>query len=448
MPLPLVATLLLLAQGSPSPLAAAPVVSTRHLLVGGHNRSYELQVPPPGAGEERRRDGARLPVIMSFHGDGGTAPSQAADDHFRDVAGGWALVVHGQGIGTEQESGKNHPTWNGGGSSMQSLGPTGRRIAPDGETCQQNITKGTLMASCAKQIGPGASGDPCWWSNCHDDVAYVVAILDQLEQEFAIDVARVFGSGDSNGAMFLYQLIADPRTGDRLAAIAPVAGLPHNGFLFAPTNPKLRYLNVWGERDTYIPALCSTTPATSEKSGPGCCGWFYSCIGNTTRMFAALHNFAQPAQPRSLSAPLAGGAASCRGFSKTGATVATALVVDCSWDGPHGWPRISGGGGGGDDGAAAATPTVGSRTGRPITPRTRGSRWPAEMIVDFFVQGQAPPPPPPSPTPRCPDCGGHTCDGWIAMDPEKYACAELKRDWGCKCHGCKSCPNVTHAPAL
>lgn len=47
--------------------------------------------------------------------------------------------------------------------------------------------------------------------------------------------------------MLLYQLIADPRTGGRLAAIAPVAGLPHNGFLFAPANPNLRYLNVWGQ---------------------------------------------------------------------------------------------------------------------------------------------------------------------------------------------------------
>ena len=119
------------------------------------------------------RRNVRLPVILSFHGDGGSAAEQASDDHFRDVAGGWALVVHGQGIGTEQASGKAHPTWNGGGSSMQSLGPHGHRIAPDGETCQQNITKGTLMASCAKQLAPGARGDPCWWSNCYDDVAYV-----------------------------------------------------------------------------------------------------------------------------------------------------------------------------------------------------------------------------------------------------------------------------------
>ena len=91
--------------------AAPPTVSTRHIAVGGYNRSFELQEPgTPGGG--------RLAVILSFHGDGGSAGGQAADDHFRDVAGELALVVHGQGIGTEQATGKHHPTWNGGGASM------------------------------------------------------------------------------------------------------------------------------------------------------------------------------------------------------------------------------------------------------------------------------------------------------------------------------------------
>ena len=414
---------------------AGGVLSTRHLLVGGYNRSFELQVP--------RNSTGKLPVILSFHGDGGYAASQAADDHFRDVAGAFAIVVHGQGIGTEQHSGKPHPTWNGGGSSMQSVGPSPRRIAPDGETCQQNITKGTLMVSCAKEIG-AVQGDPCWWSNCLDDVAYVVAILDLLEAEYSVDTSKIFASGDSSkfglgcavaatltgrsllrtdGAMFLYQLIADPRTGNRLAAVAPVAGLPHNGFLFPPTNPRLRYLNIWGEQDTYIPAECPQGDH-KLKSGPGCCGWYYSCIDNTTRLFASLQGF--PPGPRALAAPLAAGAAQCRGYSKLGAEVSTAQVVDCSWRGPHGWPRLS----------RAEDARSGSATA--------GARWPAQMILDFFLAGEAPPPPPPPPAAACPDCGGKNCDGWIASDPEKYSCAELKRDWSCDCRGCKSCPNATH----
>lgn len=203
-------------------------VTTRYVLVGRHNRSYELQTPRSSISSGSSKSHAALPVILSFHGDGGTAAAQAADDHYRDVAGAVAIVVHGQGIGIEQKSGRSHPTWNGGGSSMQSIGPSPHRIAPDGETCEQNITKGTLMVSCAEETGSN-DGDTCWWSNCLDDVAYVVAILDQLEAEFSVDTDKIFGSGDSNGAMFLYQLIADPRTGGRFSAVAPVAGLPHNG---------------------------------------------------------------------------------------------------------------------------------------------------------------------------------------------------------------------------
>ena len=147
---------------------------------------------------------------------------------------------------------------------MQSVGPNPHPIAPDGETCQHNITTGSrFMKSCAAEVRD-RKGDVCWWSNCLDDVAYVVAVLDALESRHAVDTANVFGTGCSNGAMFLYQLAADPRTGPRFAAIAPVAGLPHNGFLFSPANPALRYINIWGTDDTYIPAAC---PKKSTKSG-------------------------------------------------------------------------------------------------------------------------------------------------------------------------------------
>ena len=275
-------------------------------------------------------------------------------------------------------------------------------------------------------MSSGSPPDPCWWSNCLDDVLYVQAILNQLEHELKVDTAKIWGTGDSNGAMFLYQLIADPRTGKRFSAIAPVAGLPHNGFLFAPTNPSLRYLNIWGEKDTYIPAICPSKAARPDRSGPGCCGWFYSCISNTTRMFANLHNFAPGLAPHRLSSPLAGSAANCRGFNKVGADVSTALVVDCSWSGPHGWPR-----------------STAESTAMTTSSRSAGARWPAEVILDFFLEGHAPSPPPSAA--GCPMCGTYNCDGWISSDPERYTCAELKRDWNCNCCGCKSCPNVTAA---
>lgn len=199
-----------------------------------------------------------------------------------------------------------------------------------------------------------------------DDVAYVVAVLDELEARYPVDTANVFGTGCSNGAMFLYQLAADTRTGGRFAAIAPVAGLPHNGFLFEPTNPALRYINIWGDKDTYIPAACPRNGGT--KSGPRCCGWFYSCIGNTTCSMASNAGFSNNATPALLASDRAGGSAVCRGYAKNAidGAVALASVIDCVWPGPHGWPN------------------------------TNGGLWPAEMLLNFFLRGNAPPPLPPT----------------------------------------------------
>jgi polyhydroxybutyrate depolymerase len=55
-----------------------------------------------------------------------------------------------------------------------------------------------------------------------DDVAFVRALLDDLEKRIAYDRARVYATGLSNGAMMSYRLAAE--MADRIAAIAPVAG--------------------------------------------------------------------------------------------------------------------------------------------------------------------------------------------------------------------------------
>jgi len=71
-------------------------------------------------------------------------------------------------------------------------------------------------------------------SEAIDDVAFVRALLDDLAHRMRYDRARVYATGLSNGAMMSYRLAAE--LGDRIAAIAPVAGamvLEH----FAPQRP-------------------------------------------------------------------------------------------------------------------------------------------------------------------------------------------------------------------
>jgi polyhydroxybutyrate depolymerase len=72
---------------------------------------------------------------------------------------------------------------------------------------------------------PNGTGTPVRW-NLNDaatDLAYVDAVLEQLETERCIDTARVYATGLSNGAG-MTSLVGCVRA-DRFAAIAPVAGL-------------------------------------------------------------------------------------------------------------------------------------------------------------------------------------------------------------------------------
>ena len=55
-----------------------------------------------------------------------------------------------------------------------------------------------------------------------DDVAFVRALLDDLQERADIDADRVFATGISNGAMISYRLASE--LSDRIAAIAPIAG--------------------------------------------------------------------------------------------------------------------------------------------------------------------------------------------------------------------------------
>jgi polyhydroxybutyrate depolymerase len=77
-------------------------------------------------------------------------------------------------------------------------------------------------------VFPNGTGTPVRW-NLQDplaanaDLAYVDAVLDQLETDLCIDTTRVYATGLSNGAG-MTSLVGCVRA-DRFAAIAPVAGL-------------------------------------------------------------------------------------------------------------------------------------------------------------------------------------------------------------------------------
>jgi polyhydroxybutyrate depolymerase len=153
-----------------------PGESIHSLKVDGRERYYLVYIP------QNYKQNKPMPLILNFHGGGGTPESQRNVSQMNVTANRFGfIVVYPQGTSKKRlfKFRKGY-TWNAG-------------------TC-------------------------CGWAQEHniDDVAFTIAMLDDLSQRFNIDSKRIFATGYSNGALFCYRLACE--LSDRIAAIAPVAG--------------------------------------------------------------------------------------------------------------------------------------------------------------------------------------------------------------------------------
>ncbi len=145
------------------------------IVVMGQERLFMVHMPPG------HRPGQPLPMVLAFHGGGGSMELQADDSRYgliskADSAGFIAVFPNGH-------SGMpNHhlATWNAGG--------------------------------CC-----GSARD-----NGSEDVAFVRALIEHLRQRLPVDARRIYAVGMSNGAMMSHRLACE--MSDLLAGIAAVAG--------------------------------------------------------------------------------------------------------------------------------------------------------------------------------------------------------------------------------
>jgi polyhydroxybutyrate depolymerase len=122
----------------------------RALVIGGVTRTYTVHIPP------RVSEGRPLPVVLAFHGGGGTASgfkAYADLDALADREG--FVVVYPDGTG---RLGRRLLTWNAGGCC--------------GYAAAQSV----------------------------DDVGFALAALRDVARNVSIDPARVYATGHSNGA--------------------------------------------------------------------------------------------------------------------------------------------------------------------------------------------------------------------------------------------------------
>lgn len=156
----------------------------REIQTAGLSRAYKLHVPPS------YRSRQRAPVVLVLHGGGGDADHIAKSTQMNEISNREGfLVAYPQG--------------------------TGR-------------FRGRLLTYNA--------GDCCGYAKEHniDDVAFVSALLNDLQRVACIDSKRVYATGFSNGALMSYRLACE--LADRIAAVSPVSG-PMGVNVCNPTRP-------------------------------------------------------------------------------------------------------------------------------------------------------------------------------------------------------------------
>lgn len=164
----------------------------RTLVSGEREREYLVHVP---AGAEVDKE---LPVVLNFHGLGSNAPEQ-------ELYSGLVPISDARGFLLVTPNGTGSPR----GWAAFSFLPTGT-----------------------------------------NDLQFTRDLLDELDHAFCIDEERVYSTGLSNGAYMSSRLACV--MGDRIAAIAPVAGV------YYPTEPcgdPVPVLAFHGTADAVVPFL-------------------------------------------------------------------------------------------------------------------------------------------------------------------------------------------------
>jgi polyhydroxybutyrate depolymerase len=216
--------------------APQPAEQVVHVMAGGRDRAAVLHLPPS-------YDPTRpTPLVLNFHGFLVTADSQAGFTGMSahaDQAG--YMVAYPAGTGLV-------PSWNAGSCC--------------GEAAQSGV----------------------------DDVGYVRALVDALEERLCVDSARIYAAGFSNGGMLTLRLACE--MADRFAAFAVVSGQ-----LLAPSCDPARPVSIFhvhGTADLVVPYMgpppipqmiaawavrdgCRATPVEVLRAGDTACVAYQAC---------------------------------------------------------------------------------------------------------------------------------------------------------------------------
>jgi polyhydroxybutyrate depolymerase len=174
------------------------------------------------------------------------APAAAQDLHKKiSVAGEWRdYIVH---VPAKFDTQKKHPLvlvfHGGGGTAKNSLAFFG--INPVADTAG-------FIAVYPNGIKKGWNDGRPIKKHAHDDIGFIRQLIDQLSKDYPIDEKRIFATGISNGGFFSFAL--GLHLSDKIRAIAPVcATIPAAIFEnYLPKNPP-GILLINGTADPLVP---------------------------------------------------------------------------------------------------------------------------------------------------------------------------------------------------
>ena len=178
----------------------------RTLQVGGRERSYTVHVPP-GATDSRP-----MPLVIVLHGGAGSGASAARQTGFSSEADRSGFLV-------AYPDGADRPR-----PFLSAMGKPGLLTWNAGGCC------GYAM------------------ENRVDDVAFLRAMIGEIERSRRVDPRRVYATGLSNGAMMAYRLACE--ASDLVAAVGVVAGV-----VVTPCAPSVpvSVIHIHGGADENVP---------------------------------------------------------------------------------------------------------------------------------------------------------------------------------------------------
>lgn len=198
--------------------------------VGGVRREYILDVP------DSVRPRTPVPLLLDFHGFGHSGAGVWNVSTFRDLSAQIGFIT----------------------------------VYPEGLPVRLRI----------RGIEQEGAGWEMYSVDGNRDLAFVRALLDDLERRYCIDRARIFSTGFSNGAFF--SALLGCTMSDRIAAVAPVSGGPLS--VTCAPGRGVPILIQHGRQDPLIPIdraraarddWLKIDQCTTEKSadGPSCERW-------------------------------------------------------------------------------------------------------------------------------------------------------------------------------